>query len=178
MTANGPSTQSFNFTHFFEKNDLRPKFKTAQKLFSPNNMMGILSSSDDFKIVVQIIKLAELDSLLNDCQSNCTLLIPTDYFLKEKYPETVFANMDKSTARNLILGSMLSRKIPSFLLQSSPCSYYQTKSSGYNKLLVTNISDQCIFNNTAKLVAADIDCSNGMIQATDDFVVGTDMIII
>lgn len=179
MTSSGPATQSLLFSHMYEKKDTKPRFVSGKKLYNPNSIMGVISLEKEFSIVCYMIKFAKLDGILNDIEANFTLIIPSDSALLAKYPKILFTNMDRLTCRTLILSSMLDRRMTTMLLTASPAAYFTTKDPGYNKLMVTNISNTCVFNNIATLTEVNnISCDNGLIHTTDDFVIGTEKVIV
>ena len=171
MTANGPNTQSYNYTHMFWKEDLRgprPKLYT-----NPNTIMSVLENNYDFSMFSYIIKLAKFEGLFNDCQADVTLFVPSDIEIKKNNPDmySMVENMDESTAKSIVLFSTLNRKINLDLLSQSPMKYVFTQNTT-NKLLLETYENRTYLNRgNAKIIRPDINLSNGMIHIINNILI-------
>ena len=87
-------------------------------------------------------------------QANCTFFAPPDEYLRH-IPEGVFVNMDRGTARSLIMSLTLDRRIPYVLLADSPIATYNTRLIP-NKLFITNVNGDMYINNTIKVTPGDV----------------------
>lgn len=171
MTANGPNTQSYNYTHMFWKGDLRgprPKLYT-----SPNTIMSVLENNYDFSIFCYIVKLARFEGLFNDCQADVTLFVPSDIEIRKNTPDmiNIIENMDEATAKNIVLFSTLNRKIDYDLLSQSPMKYVFTQNNT-NKLLLETYDNVTYLNRgNAKIIRPDINLGNGMIHIVNNLLI-------
>ena len=166
MVASGPYSESYNFRHMFNLGDIRgcpPKQEGC-----PGSLMNLITTNPDFTKFKYMVKLARLETILNDAQANFTLFVPSDNAIAG-LGDAVFMNMDDSTARHIIKSSMLDRRIPSELLEDSPASYYTTKDPP-NRLFITNISGKMYINTDINVVHTDIMAINGLIHVVDKLI--------
>lgn len=166
MVSIGPDTQSYNFTHMFNIPDIRGPFPL--KVNCPNTLMDIIEKNPDFSKFRYMVKIARLNSILNGIQADFTIFIPSDKAI-EGLGEEVFINMDDSTARHIVLSSMLNRRITSELLADSPASYFITRDLP-NRLFITNISGKTCINTDINIIYTDIIASNGIIHVIDKLI--------
>ena len=169
MTSCGPYSQRYNFTHMFETNIINGKIRP--KTYTEGSIMYLINTHHDFNYFSYIIKLAEMDLILDNIQANFTLFVPSDTEIKIKYKYGDFLiNMDQSTAKSIVLSSLLDYRIPSELLQNSPASYYNTKYPP-NRLFITNIGGTTYINDKIKIIHKDILCTNGIIHVIDGLII-------
>ena len=166
MVSIGPYSQSCNYTHMWNKGDLRPLSKKEQ--FCPHSLMGIINSNTDFTKFKYLVKLARLENILDHSQANFTLFVPSDKAL-QGINENIFSNMDDATARHIVRSSILNYRYPSEILESSPAIYYNTIDSP-NRLFISNISGQTYINNCINIIKKDILTSNGIIHVIDKLI--------
>ena len=166
MVSIGPDTQSYNFSHMYKIPDIRGP--CPLKVNCPNTLMDIITKDPDFSKFRYMVKIARLDSILNGVQADFTLFIPSDKAIKDLGDE-VFINMDDSTARHIVMSSMLNRRITSELLADSPASYFITRDPP-NRLFVTNISGKTYINNEINIIYPDVITSNGIIHVIDKLI--------
>lgn len=166
MVSIGPYSQSYNYTHMWNKGDLRPS--NIKQQFCPQSMMGIINSTSDFSKFNYVIKLARMENILDHSQANFTLFVPSDKAL-QGINENIFSNMDDATARHIVKSSMLNYRFPSELLENSPATYYITKDPP-NRLFITNISGKTYINNNINVIQKDLLASNGIIHVTDKII--------
>lgn len=169
MVSIGPYSQSNNFTHMFDFTDLQTNQTKKQSIgYCPNSLMSIIHKNPDFSKFKYLVKLANLENILDSSQANFTLFIPSDNQIKH-IPDEIFINMDSSTARHIVKSSMLEKKIPSELLEASPASYFITKDPP-NKLFVGNISGQTYICDNINVIQKDIITDNGIIHVIDKLI--------
>lgn len=166
MVSIGPNTQSHNFTHMFNFVDLNECPKEKKYCFL--SLMDIIDKNPNFKIFKTIVKNAHMEDRLNDLQANCTLFIPADKYLKNM-DEKMFSNIDRGTARKIVLSSMIKNKIPSELIEDSPAAYFCTCYSP-NRLFISNISGKTYIDNHIQVIQKDIRGKNGFIHVIDKFI--------
>lgn len=164
MTSCGPNSQSLNFTHMFDIIDKRGKYPI--KTSCPNSLLDIIQKHPDFSKFYYMVKLAQLEHILNCNQADFTIFIPSDKALSMNVNDNIFINMEKCTAFNIVKSSMLNNRIPSEILEDSLTSYYYTTDNA-NRLSITNILGQTYINNNIRIIKKDILANNGIIHITD-----------
>tara|TARA_Y100000389_G_scaffold203882_2_gene253925 strand:- start:60 stop:575 length:516 start_codon:yes stop_codon:yes gene_type:complete len=165
MTSIGPYTQTLNFTHMFDIQDLRGERKPQ---VCPGSLLAIIDDkNNDFSLYSFVVKLAGLNLELTEPQANFTLFIPTDTVLKEKNLEHYILNMDRLSARDFILSSMLNNKITTDLLMISKACKFITRKQPYD-LNVLCVDDKIIINGRARLIEKDLEAVNGLIHVVDN----------
>lgn len=170
MVSYGPDIQNQNFTHMYEFVDYRlPKGKRLEPCIVKGSIYDYINSQPNMKGIKLIIDKAKYTGLLSDCEANFTLFIPTDEYLK-RVPSSFFDDMDDGLAREILLSSMMWRKIDKKLITSSPVAYYITKNPRM-RMYVTNINNKTVVNNCGSIVKYDIDCNNGMIHILDTLII-------
>ena len=168
MVSIGPYSQSYNYTHMWDKGDLRPCPYKKKKEFCPHSLMGAINSHPDFTKFNYLVKLARLENVLDNSQANFTLFIPSDNAL-QGINENIFSNMDDATARHIVKSSMLDYRYPSEIIENSPAIYYNTKDHP-NRLFVSNISGRTYINNDINVIHKDMITSNGIIHVIDKLI--------
>jgi uncharacterized surface protein with fasciclin (FAS1) repeats len=144
--------------------DLRDSDPKKQQ-YCPNSIMETLNTHPDFTKFRYMVKLANLENILSAPQADFTLFIPSDIAI-QNLGDSVFVNMDSSTARHIVKSSMIERKIPSELLEDSPASYFITKDPP-NRLFVSNMNGRTYINNNINVIHKDMILSNGIIHVVD-----------
>jgi uncharacterized surface protein with fasciclin (FAS1) repeats len=168
MTSCGPNTQSLNFTHMFDIIDKRGKYPI--EISCPNSLLDIIKKNPDFSRFYYMVKLSQLENILNCNQANFTIFIPSDKALSAKVNDNIFINMDKCTAFNIVKSSMLNNRLSSEILEDCPEGYYYTVSEA-NRLYITNISGQTYIDNNIRIIKKDILAMNGIIHITDNIII-------
>lgn len=166
MTSSSPYTPSLDMTHMYSFVDYRGVIKTADcKTFS---IMNYLDENAEFSKFRDMINKTNMHGKFNSCQSNFTLFIVPNTYIKNDIKDIGLANriLNMSTMNNVI---------DSNLLTSSPSSYYYTLNKE-QRLYVTNDYDTHTTNVNlcSKVLFFDIKCSNGMIHVLDNLLVPTD----
>jgi len=150
----------------FDKTDLKGPLPNI--VSSPNTLLNIIETHNDFKIFNYILKLADMQDIFNSIQADFTVFVPSDMHLSH-INENVFINMDMGTARSIVKTSMLENRIPSEILNDCPSSYYKTVDP-INRLFVTNLSGQTYINNYVRIIKKDVLATNGIIHITNGIV--------
>ena len=166
MVSYAPNTQSYNFTHMYDFQDLRAK-KQPEMCITPGTLYDFIAKNNFTKIKL-IIDRAKMSGQMMDPQADCTLIIPTDDFLSD-IPDEYFSRMDDGLARQLLDSCTLNRKIEGKLLRSSPVCYYFTRKPEM-RMYVTNISSKTKVNNCVNVVSFDNMTSNGIIHVVDGLI--------
>lgn len=168
MVSIGPYSQSYNYTHMWDKGDLRPCPYKVKQEFCPHSLMGTINSHPDFTKFNYMVKLARLENILDSSQANFTLFVPSDQAL-QGINENIFSNMDDATARHIVKSSMLDYRYPSEIIENSPAIYYNTRDPP-NRLFVSNISGRTYINNDINVIHKDLLTSNGIIHVIDKLI--------
>jgi uncharacterized surface protein with fasciclin (FAS1) repeats len=163
MVSSGPYTESLNFTHMFNKNDLHGPFPLIENI--PGTLSYIISSNPDFSIFKYILRLSKMENIYNDPKINSTLFIPSDKAL-HNIPSDVFTSMDYYAARQFILSSTLRNKITRDIIEDSPASYFITQNKR-NHLFITNINGRTYLNKDINVIHKDLHAINGIIHVID-----------
>ena len=169
MTSIGPYSQKTDKTYKFNLKDLCIIHHSNLKIENTNSISDIIFNNSCFSKFKYILILSKLDVIYNDKQSNFTIFIPSDDFLKY-IPESFFLKMDLFTARNIIKSSTLENRITSDIIQDSPSSFFTTMNK-YNRLYVKNINNNTIINNNINLIQKDIITTNGIIHLIDKLLI-------
>jgi uncharacterized surface protein with fasciclin (FAS1) repeats len=151
----------------FDQGDLRGPL--PHKETCPTTLSGIIARHPDFTHFNYLIKLANLEALLNEPEANLTLFVPSDMMLNKVVDPAVFLNMDLATARHVIFGSALQRKITSAVLEDSPASWMNTRDP-VNRLFVTTVHGRTKINNSINVIHKDMQASNGLIHVVDNLI--------
>ena len=164
MTSCGPNTQSLNYTYMF------PSKIVKKKGYTKGSIMDLLNTHPDFTKFTYIVKLAELDILLDQEQANFTLFVPSDTELKyNNQIDTIISNMDKGDAKQLVSALLLDGRLPKEILTDSPASYYTTKNNS-NRMFITNINGNTKINNDVTVLHFDIIRTNGIVHVVDKLI--------
>ena len=165
MTSLGPYNETQNYTHMFDIKDFNGPL--PHYYYHKNSMSDIISCKPEFSKFRYILEKAKLDGIYNDPQSDYTIFVPTDNSIR--HLDDILDNLDYYTARNIIRGSTLNRKITSPILEDSRASYFITIDPT-NRLLITNVNGDTYINNTIKIIQKDILCTNGVIHVIDNLI--------
>lgn len=166
MTAIGPYSQSTNYTHMFDFNDLHGNL--PKKKYNKDSISDIINRTPRFSFFNQILKTSLYDNIYDDPQANFTIFIVSNDTLKNNV-NTIFSELDILTARYIIKGSTLERKIPVEILKTSPAAYYTTGTK-HSRLLITNDNKNVYIDNNATIVESNIIASNGIIHVIDKLI--------
>lgn len=170
MVSISPDTQSYDFTHMWSFVDYRNE-KAPKKCVVKGSIFDFLYSNPEYSKFLKIVEKASMEGQLNDPQANFTLFIPSNDLIKH-IPEEYFDIMDDGTARQILKGSTLNRKIDKRLLQFSPVSYFMTiNTCPQTRLYVTNISGITEIDNCVKVVKYDNILNNGIIHVVDNLII-------
>lgn len=165
MVSFSPNTQSYIFNHmsfFVDYNDLDCK---KEMCLNKKSIYGFISGNPEFSKFKKIIDKSQMAGFLDDMQSNCTLLIPSNYYLKN-YSMEMLNDMDEGDARNIVSCSTIPKILARDLITSSPVCYLYTKNPRM-RMYVTNINGVTNINKCAKIIRYDIWCDNGIIHVID-----------
>ena len=160
--------------------DIQDWNQTPIREFIPDkdSISGQIFNNKDFTIFKYLLKKSQLIQDYSDIQSNYTLFATPDELIRKNYNEyfneNTFINMDKYTARMIILYNTIPGKINFETLISSPIAYLttQTKNTEFNENLFFKIYNGIpTLNNTSNIIEGNAFlCNNGIIHITDKIV--------
>ena len=82
-------------------------------------LAGLLQHDPEFSLFNFIVRKAKLECILNDYSANLTLMVPSDRYLKSRYPDWFFVSMDYLGAKEIVYAHLLNRKVTLEMLMSS-----------------------------------------------------------
>ncbi len=166
MVSINPGVQAYDMRQMYDFVDWRSKQKP--KLYvPPNTLMGIIKNNPDFTIFTNIVKKAKYEGKLSDQQSDFTLFVPSDAYLRKKYSNKFLSSIDDGLARQIMSFSMMNRKLDKQLLQSSPVSTFPTLDRS-NSMLIHTVSDKTQLPNFTGVVHWNQPADNGIIHVIDN----------
>lgn len=168
MVTLGPDTQSYNYTHMYDFQDLANPDR-PQICINKGSMYDFLHKHPKFTRFMEIIRKAKMEGQLNEIEASFTLFIPTDDFLNHM-PNDFFEKMDDGLARQILNASSIRRKIDKSLITSSPVAYYSTMNPRM-RMYVTNISGITQINECLSIVQYGLNFNNGMIHVIDGLII-------
>lgn len=167
MTSNMPYTETYDFSHMYNSQDLRTP-NTGIKV-RKNSLLEFFQQNE-FTKYNYILQISRLENMFNNTQANITVFAAKDNDIK--LPIEVIMNMDILTARNIILFGILDNKIDYNILSQSPIKYVYTRNNRCKKLLVETYNDQTFLNGRdIKIVKKDITLDNGIVHIITDLVI-------
>lgn len=171
MAAQQGSTQAHDLKFTYDIPDLQKSLNHIY--YNPGSIMGMLNENKDFSKFSYLVKLAQLDTRLSKLLCNLTVFVPSDAYIEGKYNDNVFINMDKYTAREIVLYHCLNKKINYASLISSDGLYLDTEidPSSNAKILCQNYGSGVVLNNKAQIVKPDVMLNNGMIHIINDLMI-------
>ena len=165
MVSIYPNSQSYDMAQMYNITDLRSKTKEVS--YPPGSLMDVINCNPDFNIFYKIVKKAKYDGHLVNCQSNFTLFIPSDTYLKKKYNKDYFDTMDPGTAMDIIMFSSMNRVLDSNILTSSPSSIFPTLDRS-NSMKIITVNNTTILPNNASVIHFNQPATNGIIHVIND----------
>ena len=168
MTSMTPESMNTDFTHMYRLTDIRSPDPKNISIKSSSSIFGMIKSNPDNKYFTYMIRLADMNYILDDDQIIFTILVPSDNALKSKgITDELFINMDKSIAKQIVNYCILNNNINKNLFQSNPIHLFSTLNK-ISQLLIINIDNKTTINNTITILEFDKICSNGIIHIIDD----------
>jgi len=172
MTAMQGSDPGWMLTFTKEVKDLRkpnPGLRTSEFTLS-----GLLQHNPDFTLFNYLVRRAKLEYILNDFNTNLTLFVPSDTYLKSLYPEWFFVSTDYLAAKDFVLSHLLNRKITLEMLMSSEGMQLQThhRTGRFKSFYLSYVpkTHEILLNNNAKIIEGNIMVDNGIIHVIDNFI--------
>lgn len=167
MTSIIPVINATDMKHMYDFSDIKPE-KPTKYCVNESSIMGVLLKGCYSKFV-QIIITSKLNFLLDDIQANFTIFAAPDKFIQH-IPNDFIHNMDVGTARQIILNSLIDRRINGDTIKFSPAGQYRTRFSN-SKLYITTLRNKTIINNNTRVINFDIQANNGLIHNVDNLLI-------
>tara|TARA_A100001011_G_scaffold154103_1_gene162544 strand:+ start:372 stop:914 length:543 start_codon:yes stop_codon:yes gene_type:complete len=172
MTSMYGSDPGWMLTFTKEIKDLRKPNPGLQS--DEYTIAGLLQHNPDFSLFNFIVKRAKLEYILNSYDTNLTLLVPSDTYLKALYPEWFFVSMDYLAAKDFVQSHLLNRKVTLEMLMSSEGMRLPTHHrTGRFKSIYCSYTpriNKININNNARIIEGNIMLNNGIIHVIDNFV--------
>jgi len=165
----------WNYQDLLQSYDLEDKrrYPPVEK-YNKNSVYGHLCSDPTFKIMVHLVKTANLDKVMDNPQFNMTLFACKDQDLLEKYGEKFFMSLDRSSALSIVNYNMMNRMIKkSTLLECDGCLVQTRKEEsqvGINVFLIGG-DKNVIINGNTMILSPEIVKSNGLLYLTDNLLI-------
>jgi uncharacterized surface protein with fasciclin (FAS1) repeats len=149
-------------------NDLAPKCSDKVVIEYPaETVMRLIGSSPEFSKFARVIAIAGMEEYFANYESKMTVFVPHNDSLKFLADET-FMSMDIGTARKIILGMTLKRKIPFALITQSPSALFSTLDT-VNRLHIATTRGVVMLNESVTVIKYDMYAGNGIVHVTDGF---------
>lgn len=133
-------------------------------------VMDFLYNNKEFSIFVYLVERANLVSYLEDEMFGCTVFVPTNTALLQKYDENVFKNISQEKAFDIVKYSILLGKIEYWLLKTIGRAALFPKSS-YDRIDLRVENNTIVLNKKVRVYETDKVCSNGAILFIDDLLI-------
>jgi len=168
MTANGPYYQSYDYSFIYnppcQRGDkVRPKN-------CENSIMDVIDKNNNTKLFSYIIHLAGLEELFNCKQSQITIFVPVDKFLKRDNWENRIKNMDRYVTRSIVNYSTLQYLVDPELLKNNSNSYEIHTKENSETIRVNTIKGKTTLNNCISILDT-IQCCNGIVYLVDNILI-------
>ena len=136
----------------------------------PNTLSGFVYNNPNYTIWKFLMEKGGLLEEYDNSQKNCTMFIVSDENIRGRYDlqfnENIFLNMNRLTARELVLYNTLPGKINYEALTATPIARLMTKIDNWidNKLFLKLYNGKYILNNQTEIYRDEIRVCNGIIH--------------
>jgi uncharacterized surface protein with fasciclin (FAS1) repeats len=167
MVSIGPYTQTYDMSHMYNITDLIPKCSDKIVIEYPEStLMRTIGITPEFSKFARVVSIAGMEEYFANPLNEVTVFVPLNDTLRDIADET-YTSMDIGTARKIVLGMTMKRKIPSELLTQSPSSLFS--SLGHDRLQIATARGVVMLNEVVIVSQFDIDAGNGIIHVTNGF---------
>ena len=166
------SIHGYDQGYVYESMGSRPDLFGVVKRFAPTNPTSIASGifkGRDTQIFKFILHQSGLIDLLDDPLANLTVFVPVDSAIERKWDEQVINNLDRYTARNIVLYSCFDGYLDMRALRSDLEQYINTRIPG-QRLHVINYNET-VLDRKATVIRGDVRFGNGIVHVVDDILV-------
>ena len=164
MVSMNPSNEIYDMRQMYNFSDITVQ---TEKKYTKNSLTDLILNHPEFQIFSRIIQTANYADKLSEIQSNVTLFVPVDEYLKQKYSENYLNSIDKGLAIEILNMSMMNREINKQLLQSSPFGKFPMINK--RSVHIKTIQNETYIQHKIKILAWDNKATNGIFHVTDDF---------
>jgi uncharacterized surface protein with fasciclin (FAS1) repeats len=160
---------SLDYRFMYDVRDIRasPKLPTT----NTGSIMDIIQNNPDFSIFNHLVNLADMNGIFNTQPAKFTVFVPSDSHLQKCFDINTFLNMDKYTARQIILYSTLPKIADLSTLQLSPILELETRltlqTPGFKIVVQTPPNQETLINNNVRILQPNLPCINGLIHIVD-----------
>ena len=126
VSCYGSDLTPYDWTYELSHNNIPNKQFTYQK----RSLMYEISTNPNFSYFFNLVKIGAIASLLNSFTIDYTIFIPTNTAIRDTFKpfnENIILNMDKYTAKEIVLYHILPMHMPLNALESSDGMYLETK---------------------------------------------------
>ena len=126
VSCYGSDLTPYDWTYELSNNNTPNKPLEYQK----NSLMYEISTNPDYSYFFNLVKIGAVASLLNSFTIDYTVFVPTNHAIRDTFQpfnENIILNMDKYTAKEIVLYHILPMHIPLNALESSDGMYLETK---------------------------------------------------
>ena len=168
MTASHGYSTYRDLVQTYDLSDLR-RIENKEPEYRRNSVMGFLKNHSDFQIFSYILKIAKMDIIVDQVQFNSTLFVCNDEFLKMKYGEELFMNLDRNSAIKILNSHILPRIVGKKTLLSRRLSILDTKDDRTQLSVINNNGNLSVATNCNKLnfMSDEIKLDNGSVYVLD-----------
>jgi uncharacterized surface protein with fasciclin (FAS1) repeats len=167
MVSITPTNEIYDLRHMYL---YKPK---CEHTYNKDSLIDIISNHTDFTYFYYMIKIAGLESKLNDLNNWYTIFVPSDNMLKKKGFQ--LHKVSKLQAIHIILFSILRKKISKeYLLACSENIAFPTLGNQY--LQIYNCNKHIILNQCVHIIHYNHPAANGLIHVIDDVLLPNDVI--
>jgi len=159
---------TFEFKDLVQAYDLYDirRFPAKEKPYNKNSIMGYIENRPDFSLFSYLFKTAELDRRADEELFQSTLFLCPDSYLKQKYGEPFFMDLDRNTALSLLNHHILKRPIHQSTLLGRRVAILDTRNPRSTISLVNN-NGKMVLNGDTNIISNEINVSNGIIYIVD-----------
>jgi len=165
---------SLDYRFMYDVRDIRasPKLPTTDI----GSIMDMIQNNPDFTMFNHLVNLADMNGIFNTQPAKFTVFVPSDSHLKTCFDINLFLNMDKYTARKILLYSTLPKIADMNALNLSPVLELETRIPGFRIVVQTPPNKETLINNNVRILKPNIHCVNGLIHIVDYPLIPSDLL--
>lgn len=168
MTSCYGTDPNLDFSFFYDR-------QAPAKQTNKNSLLYILENEPKLSMFRYLVKLSNLDPYFNNLQTNATLFVPTDDYIKQQVK--LIENMDVNTAYKIVCYSTVPKKVSKSGLMYYSMYKLDTRCNGYPLMIdTTNGENNIVINrdsNTSQvsIIKTNIQAENGYIHIVDNLLI-------
>jgi len=149
----------------FKRNCMEP---CTQIVDNKGSISNLIATNPNLSIFCNILKKSNMYVLYNDPLANFTIFVPTNDSISCLNLDTI----DLAESISIVKASSFNRKVNNDLLKMDIESMFNTRDDN-NRLLVTNVGNKIMINETINIVGDEIVATNGIIHIIDNIIIPT-----